>query len=106
MNRQAKRMMQRQKTTGPDRLEAMRERRAAVASARTGTGPKRSRTTVKQFMKDVRLELKKVQWPTRQEMISYTVVVLIAVVVLTSLVFAMDLAFSKAVLHIFGNGAG
>ena len=106
MNRQAKRMMQRQKTTGPDRLEAMRERRAAMATTRTATGPKRPRTTTRQFLKDVRLELRKVQWPTRQEMIAYTIVVLVAVVVLTSLVFAMDLGFSKAVLHIFGNGAG
>lgn len=105
MNRQAKRMMQRQKTTGPDRLEAMRERRAAMATSRTATGPKRARTSTRQFLKDVRLELKKVQWPTRQEMIAYTIVVLVAVVVLTSLVFAMDLGFSKAVLHIFGNGA-
>ena len=107
MNRQAKRMMQRQKTTGPDRLEAMRERRAAMATSRTAAGgPKRPRTSTKQFLKDVRLELKKVQWPTRQEMVAYTIVVLVAVVVLTSLVFAMDLGFSKAVLHIFGNGAG
>ena len=37
---------------------------------------------------------------------AYTIVVLVAVVILTSTVFAMDLGFSKAVLHIFGNGAG
>jgi preprotein translocase subunit SecE len=37
-------------------------------------------------------------------MIAYTVVVLVAVVFLTSLVFAMDLGFSKAILRIFGPG--
>jgi preprotein translocase subunit SecE len=36
-------------------------------------------------------------------MIAYTVVVLVAVVVLTALVFGMDVAFSKAVLQIFGQ---
>jgi preprotein translocase subunit SecE len=96
MNRQAKRMMQKQKATGQDRLEAMRQRRAVSAE--------RKRTPPRQFVKEVALELKKVNWPTREEMIAYTVVVLVAVVVLTSLVFAMDLGFSKAVLKIFGPG--
>ncbi len=99
MNRQAKRMMQRQKTTGPDRLESMQKRRAVVAQA-----DRKKRTPPRQFIKEVRLELKKVAWPNRQEMIAYTLVVLVAVVVLTSLVFGMDLVFSKAVIHFFGGG--
>ena len=97
MNRQAKRMMQRQKATGQDRLEAMRQRRQVSTE-------RRKRTPPSQFLKEVRAELKKVNWPTRQEMIAYTIVVLVAVVFLTSLVFAMDLGFSKAVLRIFGPG--
>jgi preprotein translocase subunit SecE len=97
MNRQAKRMMQRQKATGQDRLEAMRQRRAVAAE-------RGKRTPPRQFIKEVALELKKVNWPTRQEMIAYTVVVLVAVVFLTSLVFAMDLGFSKAIIRIFGPG--
>jgi preprotein translocase subunit SecE len=97
MNRQAKRMMQRQKATGPDRAEAARQRRAVSAE-------RAKRTPPRQFLKEVRLELKKVNWPTRQEMIAYTFVVLVAVVFLTSLVFAMDLGFSKAVIKIFGPG--
>jgi len=99
MNRQTKRMMQKQKATGPDRLEAMRQRRSVSAVER------RKRTPPRQFLKEVSLELKKVNWPTRQEMIAYTVVVLVAVVFLTSLVFAMDLGFSKAVIKIFGPGS-
>ncbi len=98
MNRQAKRMMQRQKATGQDRLEAMRQRRSVSTAERS------KRTPPRQFIKEVTLELKKVMWPTRQEMIAYTVVVLVAVVFLTSLVFAMDLGFSKAVIKIFGPG--
>jgi len=99
MNSQAKRMMQKQKATGPDRLEAMRQRRSVSAVER------RKKTPPRQFLKEVSLELKKVNWPTRQEMIAYTVVVLVAVVFLTSLVFAMDLAFSKAIINIFGPGS-
>jgi preprotein translocase subunit SecE len=97
MNRQAKRMMQKQKATPQDRVEAVRQRRA-VATER------KKRTPPSQFLKEVRLELKKVAWPTRQELWSYTVVVLVAVVVLTSLVFGLDLFFSKVVLRVFGQG--
>jgi preprotein translocase subunit SecE len=99
MNRQAKRMMQRQKSTGQDRVDAMRQRRAAMPAER------KKRTPPRVFLKEVRGELKKVAWPTRQEMVAYTVVVLVAVVVLTAMVFGMDLAFAKGVLRIFGQGA-
>ena|SRR5438105_15164599 len=97
MNRQAKRMMQRQKTTGQDRLESMQKRRAVMSERKVRTPPR-------QFLKEVRQELKKVAWPSQHELIGYTIVVLVAVVFLTSLVFVMDLGFSKAVIHFFGGG--
>jgi preprotein translocase subunit SecE len=96
MNRQAKRMMQRQRATSQDRVEAMRQRRSVTTDGKKRTPPR-------QFLKEVRQELKKVNWPSREEMIAYTVVVLVAVVVLTAMVFGMDVAFSKAVLQIFGQ---
>ncbi len=97
MNRQAKRMMQRQKATGEDRVQAMRQRRAVATERSKRTPPRR-------FLKEVAVELKKVAWPTRREMFAYTVVVLVAVVVLTSLVFGMDLVFSRGVLNFFSPG--
>ena len=99
MNRQAKRMMQRQKATGQDRLDNMRQRRAVMPAER------KKRTPARVFLKEVRGELKKVAWPTRHELVGYTIVVLVAVVVLTALVFGMDLVFAKGVLRIFGQGA-
>jgi preprotein translocase subunit SecE len=95
MNRQAKRMMQRQKATPQDRAQATRDRRTAVPQTR-------KRTSARQFLKEVRAELRKVAWPTRQELLSYTVVVLVAVVFLTSLVFGLDQLFSRVVLRVFG----
>jgi preprotein translocase subunit SecE len=97
MNRQAKRMMQKQKATSQDRAEAMRQRQRVSAE-------RRKRTPLRQFLKEVRAELRKVNWPTRRELLGYTVVVLVAVVFLTALVFAMDLTFSKVVLRVFNNG--
>ena len=95
MNRQTKRLMQRQKATSQDRLEAMRQRRAV-------TTERKRRTPARQFLKEVRQELKRVAWPSRKELVGYTIVVLVAVVVLTSVVFGMDLTFSKVVLKVFG----
>jgi len=99
MNRQTKRLMQRQKATGQDRVEAMRQRRAVTATA---GGERRRRTPIRQFLKEVRQELRKVAWPSRKELVGYTIVVLVAVVFLTTLVFGMDLTFSKVVLRVFG----
>ena len=98
MNRQAKRMMQRQKATGEERAEAVRARQRVTLE-------RKKRTPPREFLKQVRAELRKVAWPSRQELIGYTIVVLVAVVFLTSLVFGMDYGFSKVVLRFFG-GAG
>jgi preprotein translocase subunit SecE len=64
---------------------------------------KKKRTSARQFLKEVRQELKKVQWPTRKELIGYTIVVFTSVVVLTTYVFGLDYIFSKLVLKLFGN---
>ena len=96
MNRQAKRLMQRQKAA-EERVRAQQVRRPTMPAER------RQRTKPRQFLKEVRQELKKVAWPTRHELWAYTVVVLVSVVVLTSFVFGLDYGFSKGVLHVFGN---
>ncbi len=44
-----------------------------------------------QFVKDIRLELKKVSWPSRSEVASTTVVVLIAVVFFSIYLWGVDL---------------
>jgi len=94
MNRQMKRAQRRQGTT-VDRA------RSAAASARRQPPEQRKRTGVRQFLKEVRQELKKVLWPTRRELITYTIVVLVTVVVLTTYVFGLDVVFSKFVLDVF-----
>ena len=97
MNRQMKRMQQRQGRSAP-------ERQAAAQSARrSATQEKKKRTPPRQFLKEVRQELRKVDWPTRDETIAYTIVVLVTVTVLTTFVFFVDLGFSKAIVNLFGT---
>ena len=53
---------------------------------------KRKRTGFRQFLKDVRQELRKVDWPNRRELSSYSVVVLATIVVMTAFVASLDYA--------------
>lgn len=98
MNRQMKRMQRRQGAPTVDRAAA------AATTRRAATQEKRKRTGTRQFLREVRQELKRVNWPTRQELVAYTVVVLISVIVLTSFVFGLDYVFSKFVLKVFTSG--
>jgi preprotein translocase SecE subunit len=93
MNRQMKRAQRRQGTQ-VDRAQAAAQRRAQLQQ-------KKERTGARQFLKEVRQELKKVIWPTRRELATYTVVVLVTVIVMTSYVFGLDVVFSKFVLNVF-----
>ena len=54
------------------------------------------------FLRQVIAELKKVVWPTRDQLVTYTIVVIVFVTVLALVVATMDLGFTKAVLKIFG----
>jgi preprotein translocase subunit SecE len=63
--------------------------------------PASERTSPTQFFAEVRGELRKVAWPTRNEVINSTIIVLIAVVVMTSLIFGADYVFAKGVLFLY-----
>ncbi len=47
------------------------------------------------FLREVRAELKKVAWPTRKELVSSTVVVIVLVVVVGAFIGLIDLVFSQ-----------
>lgn len=59
------------------------------------------RTSPVQFGKEVKSELSKVSWPTRTEVINYSIVVLITVIILTLFIGAVDWVFSTFVLELF-----
>ena len=54
-----------------------------------------------QFLREVRAELRKVAWPTRQEVRSYSILVLITVVVFTTVVTVLDYLFGSGALWLF-----
>lgn len=54
------------------------------------------------FLRQMVAELRKVIWPTRKELITYTWVVMVFVTVVTAIVGVLDFAFTKLVLTVFG----
>ena len=56
------------------------------------------------FVREVVAELRKVIWPTRKELLTYTAVVLTFVAAMTALILILDYGFAKGVLWVFGNG--
>jgi preprotein translocase subunit SecE len=54
------------------------------------------------YLREVVAELRKVIWPTRNELITYTAVVLVFVAFMVALTSGLDLAFARGVLLVFG----
>ena len=57
------------------------------------------------FLRQVVAELKKVVRPTRNELITYTTVVLVFVLIVMTYVSLLDFGFGKLVLQVFGGGS-
>jgi preprotein translocase subunit SecE len=97
MNRQTKRMLQRQGQVDAEGQPTARKRPAPQAAR----PEKEARTTPAQFVREVRGELRKVAWPTRSEVVNYSIIVLVAVVILTAYIASLDFAFGEAILNLF-----
>ncbi|MEH0937110.1 preprotein translocase subunit SecE [Micromonospora psammae] len=58
---------------------------------------------IARFFREVVAELRKVIWPTRKELLTYTAVVVAFVAVMLTIVGLLDFGFAKGVLWVFGN---
>jgi preprotein translocase subunit SecE len=103
MNREMRRLQEaeerrrkKQDATGPSRAE----RRAAALQARPQgvTERKSFFRRIRDYLHEVRVELRKVTWPTRDQMIVFTTVTLITTTVLTAVVFGLDVLAKQFVL--------
>jgi preprotein translocase subunit SecE len=111
MNRETKRAMARQQRTADSAARLQQLRKQQLSRQQTATkprdgqaAPRRSRLrSMGSFGGEVTAELRKVNWPDRRTVFGYTVVVLVAVSVITAVIFGLDTLFGKAVLAIFGR---
>ena len=74
-----------------------------VSDSRSVSSSSDKRTNPVTFYRQVLAELRKVVWPTQQQLITYFIVVMVFVVVIMSFVSLLDLGFGKAVFAIFGD---
>ena len=59
---------------------------------------------MREFVQEVLAEFRKVTWPSRQELINSTVVVIVVTVVLAFFLGAIDIVLARAVEWILGGG--
>jgi preprotein translocase subunit SecE len=74
------------------------------AERRSGSGrpDRQDRTSPALFTRQVAAELRKVIWPTRNELVTYTIVALVFVIIMTAIVTSLDYGFTKLMFVLFG----
>jgi preprotein translocase subunit SecE len=63
--------------------------------------PKQWVASTREFFRETAAEMKKVTWPTRNEVVGTTVVVLVATIVFALFLWGCDVAFYKAIDFLF-----
>ena len=77
--------------------------RGEAAEKRSGSGrAAKSRTTPALFFRQIVGELRKVIWPTRSMLVTYTVVCLVFVTFMVIVVTSLDYGFTKLMFALFG----
>jgi preprotein translocase subunit SecE len=95
MNREQKRQMQ--------RMGAINEHGAPTRTPRQAPAQQQreERTSPRQFLREVKGELRKVVWPTKDEVRNYSILVLITVVLFTTFVATLDWVAGSFSLWLF-----
>jgi preprotein translocase subunit SecE len=86
MNRELRRLQEKEEKRQRDRRKGVQTRR------------RRQRVGIRQYFNEVRTELKRVAWPSRREVFTFTVVTLITSGFVTLYTFGLDVAFKQAIL--------
>jgi preprotein translocase subunit SecE len=81
---------------------ATQTRGEATGRSKPGGPVKASRTSPALFVRQVVAELRKVIWPTRKELVTYTTVALAFIIVMVAIVTSLDYGFTKLVFTVFG----
>ena len=98
MNREQRRYLQRQGQMDDqgNPIATKREQRPAAPQ---------ERVTPRQYISEVNSELRRVSWPTRNEVINYTIVVLATLAFFTALIAGLDYLFGEAVIELLRLGS-
>ncbi|MFE9256313.1 preprotein translocase subunit SecE [Streptomyces sp. NPDC006879] len=83
----------------PDAEDETREKKSRKGGKRGKKGPL-GRLAL--FYRQIVAELRKVVWPTRSQLTTYTSVVIVFVVIMIALVTVIDYGFQEAIKYVFG----
>jgi preprotein translocase subunit SecE len=92
LNRELRRVQERGKQSAQKQRQVAQRKKAAEKKKAEKKGIWK---TITQFLRDVRIEMKKVIWPNRTEVINYTLVVVIAVAIVGVYILVLDLALAR-----------
>ena len=87
LNREQKRQLR--------KMGALDEQGKATRAPRQPKNANQDRVGVRQYVREVREEMRKVAWPQRPEVVRYSVVVTITVIFYTALVGGFDYLFGQ-----------
>lgn len=76
---------------------------AESKTVRAGERDRQHRTSPATFYRQVVAELRKVVWPTQEQLVTYFIVTMVFVVFVMAIVSVLDLAFGKLVFTVFGG---
>ncbi|MEL6981859.1 MAG: preprotein translocase subunit SecE [Actinomycetota bacterium] len=96
MNREQRRYLQRQGQMDGDGNP--------IATRRDNRPDKSERVTPVEYVSEVRSEMGRVMWPTRREVINYTIVVMVTLMVVTGLVALLDYLFAEGLIALLEAG--
>ncbi|MBJ8347937.1 preprotein translocase subunit SecE [Antrihabitans sp. YC2-6] len=101
-----KRSNRRTRATSTATASAAATTRGTRGSGRTAVADRQKPDNIfkrlRKFLREVIAELRKVIWPNRKQMITYTSVVLVFVVFMVAFISGLDVAFIKGVSWLFG----
>ena len=102
MNREMRRLQEREERRKKKQEESggKAQRKAAAAQSKAPAAEERKSffRRIRDYLHEVRQELRKVTWPTRDQMIAFTTVTVITSVALTGIIFGLDVAAKQFVL--------
>ena len=87
-------MSEQEKAVGQESVSSPKaQNKAKTPAKKTEKKPNR----IARWFKDLRGELKKVTWPTKKDMINYSIVVLVFIVIMGVIIGVIDLGAGKLV---------
>jgi len=101
MNREMRRLQERedrrQKKQDAAAGGKAQRKAAAMQSRPSATERKSFWARLQEYFHEVRQEMRKVTWPTREQMIAFTTVTVVTSIILTGVIFLFDIAAKEAV---------